>query len=82
MSTSASGTTAGGEISCTTDADCPVLPCGPCTPGTPITKELVAGPACAANPCRNASSTCDARRRCIVGPGTEKNPAVWGSAAP
>jgi hypothetical protein len=67
-------------IPCKSDADCPGLACGPCTPGTPIP----AGPrpSCFMNPCLHASSVCNAKHICVVGPHTEKDPAVWGSAKP
>jgi hypothetical protein len=65
-------------VACRTDTDCPHLACGPCTPGTPITKEMLGGPACAVNPCLDASAVCSADHRCEIGPGTRKNPKVWG----
>jgi hypothetical protein len=64
-------------VACRTDADCPHLACGPCEPGTPITKEMLDGPSCAINPCLDASAVCSAEHRCEVGPGTHKNPRVW-----
>ncbi|MGH8173901.1 MAG: hypothetical protein ACREPX_12225 [Rhodanobacteraceae bacterium] len=64
-------------VMCQTDADCPHLACGPCTPGTPITKEMTGGPDCAVNPCLDASSVCTAEHRCEIGPSTRKNPAIW-----
>lgn len=70
---------AGEALPCTADADCPVLPCGPCEPGTPITPELLSGPSCARNPCKNAASVCK-ERVCVVHPDTVKDPAVWGTA--
>jgi hypothetical protein len=65
-------------IGCKSAADCPRLACGPCTPGTPITRDLLGGPSCFRNPCRNAESACEAGR-CVVGPKTEKDPAVFGA---
>ncbi|HEY6985430.1 MAG TPA: hypothetical protein VH375_05070 [Rhodanobacteraceae bacterium] len=64
-------------LDCRTDKDCPVMACGPCTPGTPITKAMSAGPSCAVNPCLDASAVCNAQHHCEIGPGTRKNPAVW-----
>ena len=68
---------AGEGVACRTDAECPHLACGPCTPGTPITKEMLGGPECAVNPCLDASAVCSAEHRCEIGPRTRKNPAVW-----
>ncbi|WAS96566.1 hypothetical protein [Nannocystis punicea] len=70
---------AGEGLPCTADADCPVLPCGPCEPGTPVTPERLSGPSCARNPCKNAASVCK-ERVCVVHPDTTKDPAVWGPA--
>jgi len=64
-------------VACATDADCPHLACGPCTPGTPITKEMLGGPECAVNPCLEPSAVCSAEHRCEIGPRTRKNPALW-----
>jgi len=64
-------------VACRTDADCPHLACGPCTPGTPITNEMLGGPSCAVNPCLDASAVCSVKHRCEIGPRTRKNPAVW-----
>jgi hypothetical protein len=69
---------AGAGISCKTDADCPVLACGPCTPGTVITKDMTQGPSCAVNPCLNAAATCNPQHVCVIHAQTAKNPAVWG----
>ncbi len=69
---------AGAGISCKADADCPALACGPCTPGTVITKDMTRGPSCAVNPCLNAGATCNPRHVCVVSAGTKKNPSVWG----
>jgi hypothetical protein len=70
-----------GPVPCNADADCPHLACGPCTPGTPITYELLSGPECVVNPCNNPSATCNAQHICVVGAGTTKDPRVWGSAS-
>jgi hypothetical protein len=64
-------------LECRTDKDCPVMACGPCTPGSPITHAMYPGPSCAVNPCLDASAVCNAQHRCEIGPGTRKNPAVW-----
>jgi hypothetical protein len=69
---------AGAGISCKADADCPALACGPCTPGTVITKDMTRGPSCAVNPCSNAGATCNPQHVCVVSAGTKKNPSVWG----
>ncbi|HEY0135938.1 MAG TPA: hypothetical protein VGB85_17755, partial [Nannocystis sp.] len=68
-------------IACKVDADCPVLGCGPCTPGTPVTRRRLDGPACDVNPCEDAASVCT-NQVCVVHPGTHKDPAVWGTATP
>jgi hypothetical protein len=68
---------AGEGIACASDKDCPVMACGPCTPGTPITKAMFPSPSCAVNPCLDASAICNNERRCEIGPRTRKNPAVW-----
>lgn len=62
--------TAGAEtpVACRADADCPVLPCGPCTAGTLITRERLIGVACAINPCRPPKAMCRADGYCVVGP--------------
>ena len=70
-------TGAGVGVSCKVDADCPSLPCGPCTPGTAITREALAGPQCAVNPCRHSEAVCSAQHVCVVGPRAEKEPSVW-----
>ncbi len=70
----------GSGLSCKTDADCPTLACGPCTPGTLITKKLLNGPSCARNPCKDAAASCNPKGRCVVHAKTKKDPAVWGSA--
>ncbi len=66
---------------CKADADCPTLPCGPCTPGALVTKDarMVM---CTRNPCKQPASVCNPEGRCVVGPKVEKDPAVFGSAAP
>jgi len=64
-------------LECRSDKDCPVMACGPCTPGSPITHAMFPGPSCAVNPCLDASAVCNAGHHCEVGPGTRKNPAVW-----
>jgi hypothetical protein len=64
-------------VDCRSDKDCPVMACGPCTPGTPITKAMFPAPECAVNPCLDASTVCNAQHHCEIGPGTRKNPAVW-----
>jgi hypothetical protein len=59
---------------CTVDTDCHPSACGPCTPNEPIP---ALQPSCTVNPCLHASARCSEERICVVGPGTEKNPAVW-----
>lgn len=61
-------------LPCNTAIDCPVLACGPCTPGTAITHALVSGPACAKNPCKNPAAICR-EHRCEVHPDTAVDPA-------
>lgn len=56
--------------------DRPSLPCGPCDPGAPITREALVGPQCMVNPCRNAAGACNAQHVCVVGPKAEKEPCV------
>ena len=73
----APGVPADDAIECRGDKDCPVMACGPCTPGTPITKAMFPAPSCAVNPCLDASTVCNAQHRCEIGAGTRKNPAVW-----
>jgi hypothetical protein len=63
-------------IPCTSAADCRV-PCGPCTPGTVIPKNAQTIE-CFRDPCIHKSAVCNAQHVCIVGPGTEKDPQVWG----
>jgi len=69
--------TSDAPLECRSDKDCPVMACGPCTPGTPITHAMYPGPSCAINPCLDASAVCSAQHHCEIGPGTRKNPAVW-----
>jgi hypothetical protein len=69
-------------IVCRADADCPVMACGPCTPGSPITEAMRNGPSCAVNPCLDGSAVCSADHRCEIGPRTRKNPAVWNKTRP
>ena len=64
-------------LECRSDKDCPVMACGPCEPGSPITHAMYPGPSCAVNPCLGASAVCNGQHRCEVGPGTRRNPAVW-----
>ena len=64
-------------LECRSDKDCPVMACGPCTPGSPITHAMYPGPSCAVNPCLDASAVCNAAHHCEIGPGTRRNPAVW-----
>ena len=64
-------------LECRSDKDCPVMACGPCEPGSPITHAMYPGPSCAVNPCLDASAVCNAQHHCEVGPGTRKNPRVW-----
>lgn len=66
---------ASGPIACKVDADCPVLACGPCTPGTVITRERMNGPDCARNPCKNAASSCT-DQVCVVHANTERDPGL------
>jgi hypothetical protein len=73
----ASGAGAGVAIACKADAECPSLPCGPCTPGAVITREALTGPQCTVNPCRHAEGACSPQHVCVVGPRAEKEPAVW-----
>jgi hypothetical protein len=73
---------ASAPIPCHTDQDCPRLSCGPCTPGTILTAELRDRPVqCFRNPCVNASAVCGPEQVCVVGPGTEKDPAVFRAPA-
>lgn len=76
---SSAATTAG--LPCKVDSDCRTPACGPCTPGTPITRETLSGPECYRNPCKNPGAAC-ASGQCVIGPKTEKDPAVFGSAKP
>ena len=55
-------------VRCRSDAECPVLPCGPCTAGTLITRERLTGVACYVNPCRPPKAMCRADGLCVVGP--------------
>lgn len=64
-------------VRCESDADCPHLACGPCEAGTPITPSMLGGPECAVNPCLDASSVCNDRHACEIGPRTRRNPKVW-----
>jgi hypothetical protein len=64
-------------VRCESDADCPHLACGPCDAGAPITQAMLGGPACAVNPCLDASAVCNAQHTCEIGPRTRKNPALW-----
>jgi hypothetical protein len=66
--------------SCKVDEDCPGLSCGPCTPGVLVTKDLVYGPQCAVNPCKDSRSTCGAQHLCVIGPKSANDPATWGTA--
>jgi hypothetical protein len=60
-------------LPCNTDMDCPVLACGPCTPGTAITHQLVTGPGCAENPCKDPAAICR-EHRCVVHSDTAEDP--------
>ena len=73
----AEGDRANEPVRCESDADCPHLACGPCEAGTPITNAMLGGPACAVNPCLDASAVCNAKHTCEIGPRTRKNPALW-----
>jgi len=64
-------------VHCESDAECPHLACGPCEAGTPITHSMLGGPECAVNPCLDASSVCNEKHTCEIGPRTRKNPQVW-----
>jgi hypothetical protein len=44
-------------VTCTTDADCPRLACGPCTAGEVVTREHMRIK-CFRNPCPGEVSTC------------------------
>jgi hypothetical protein len=65
-------------LACRSDADCPVLACGPCEPGTVITKDMLDGSECYRNPCTHTAAYCNADHLCAVHPKTEKDPQVWG----
>ena len=64
-------------VRCESDAECPHLACGPCEAGTPITRSMLGGPECVVNPCLDATSVCNDRHTCEIGPRTRKNPNVW-----
>ena len=54
-------------IPCSIDRECPMLPCGPCTPGLVITQELLFGmPECYKNPCANVVPSCSPQKQCVV----------------
>lgn len=71
----------GTPLACRADADCPTPSCGPCTPGTALTREGVYGVSCAVNPCREPRSVCGPAGRCVVGPGVTGDPRVLGPLA-
>ena len=71
-----SGSASNQLFPCKTDADCPPLACGPCTPGAVITREPTATN-CAINPCLNARAVCSPTGQCVVNAEARKNPSVW-----
>jgi hypothetical protein len=64
------------SLPCKTDADCPPLACGPCTPGEVIKGDRVAVN-CAINPCLDARAVCSPAGICVVNAEARKNPSVW-----
>ena len=60
---------------CASDADCPPLPCGPCTPGAVIDKGPA--PSCSQNPCLDARAVCGPGGVCVVNAEAKKSPAAW-----
>src|SRR3954454_11796919 len=54
-------------VTCRADKDCPVLPCGPCSARTLITRERLTAVACYRNPCRAPNAMCRADGVCVVG---------------
>ena len=70
------GSTSAQPVPCQTDADCPPLACGPCTPGKVITRDRGAIN-CAINPCLDARAVCGPAGACVVNAEARKNPAVW-----
>ena len=69
-------TTSAQPVPCQTDADCPPLACGPCTPGEIITTDGGAV-SCTINPCLDARAVCGPAGACVVNAEARKNPAVW-----
>lgn len=65
------GTTAKGKpisdepIPCQTDADCPGIACGPCSPGKIVTEREVKRD-CKTNPCLDARLVCTEAKVCAV----------------
>jgi hypothetical protein len=58
-------------VACQSDADCPVLACGPCDPGKVITKDMLDGPECYRNPCIHTGPYCNPDHLCAIHPKTE-----------
>lgn len=56
-------------VPCESDADCPRLACGPCTPGRELTQWDIHID-CKMNPCDNGDSVCGPANVCVVSPGT------------
>lgn len=52
-------------ISCTTDADCPSLACGPCTAGEKVT-QMLTHVNCFRNPCPGQVAVCSAEHVCVA----------------
>jgi hypothetical protein len=63
-------------IPCQTDADCPSLGCGPCTPGEVVPRERLRVE-CHVDPCIDGRSVCGPEHTCVVSPDTKKNLHVW-----
>jgi len=70
----------GPPIPCQTDADCPALACGPCTPGEPFTRER-ATVDCKQDPCMDGGSVCGPQHVCVVRPGAKKRLTTPASGA-
>jgi hypothetical protein len=62
-------------FSCTKDADCPSLACGPCTPGELILDE--GRTECVVDPCLDAHAVCGPKKLCVVNAEARKNPQIW-----
>ena len=64
---------------CKSDADCPVLACGPCDPGKVLTTDMEELRVdCKVDPCLHNDRYCNPQHLCAVSPKAEKRPTVWG----